>query len=456
MKPGQRRAARRRGGGRDPRCRDPRGAAGPARTVRPVGAGSGGGGPGRAGPGRPLPAAPAGGAAAGAAAAGSGARRGGRPPGRGGGAPFPARPAAAPGGGAGPARFPARLPALPAAAAGRAARGHGARRRRAERGAPAPCTGAMGAGSPGALAAAPRPAPRRARVPRARPAHGAAASLSRSLHQGDAAGAAAQGERPLSGPALPSHVAARRGASAWSPGEGGRPLSAQHPFHAVRLLPAILLFLHAVGRQKRLLQLRAGDSRPVPAEGEQPHLARPVPGVLRVPYLAAPATQLLHQEQGDLLQDGLLQPVRYQVCPLWPADLRQRLGAAGAGQCLPPGLLRLLLLQEAALHGRGVRPGGGEGAVPDPLRHHDREPEARGGEWQWDHAGGGCALGAGQPAQASQESPHLLHGRAAAGDAGTVCSGQQPRRTNAAEAGGHDGAEPQSHSGLVSKLQSSP
>lgn len=37
---------------------------------------------------------------------------------------------------------------------------------------------------------------------------------------------------------------------------------------------------------------------------------------------------------------------------------------------------------------------------------------------QWDHAGGGCALGAGQPAEASQESPHLLHRRAAAGGAG--------------------------------------
>lgn len=43
------------------------------------------------------------------------------------------------------------------------------------------------------------------------------------------------------------------------------------------------------------------------AAGEQPHLARPLPRVLRVPHLAAAAAQLLHQEQGDLLQDGLLQ-----------------------------------------------------------------------------------------------------------------------------------------------------
>lgn len=76
----------------------------------------------------------------------------------------------------------------------------------------------------------------------------------------------------------------------------------------------------------------------------------------------------------------LPQPVWYQVRPLRQADLRQRLGAAGAGQRLPPRLLRLLLLQAAALHRRGVRLGGGEGAVPDPLRHHDREPQASGGK----------------------------------------------------------------------------
>lgn len=139
-------------------------------------------------------------------------------------------------------------------------------------------------------------------MPRARPAHGTAAALSRSLPQGDAAGAAAQSDRPLPRPARPRHgkrcgmrgrdaagiaagvlgprltdtrgavpaVAARRGAAARSAGEGGRPLGAQHPLHAVRLLPAVLvLLLHAVGRQERVLQLRAGDPRPVPAEGER-------------------------------------------------------------------------------------------------------------------------------------------------------------------------------------------
>lgn len=76
----------------------------------------------------------------------------------------------------------------------------------------------------------------------------------------------------------------------------------------------------------------------------------------------------------------LPQPVWYKVRPLRQADLRQRLGAASAGQRLPPRLLRLLLLQAAALHRRGVRLGGGEGAVPDSLRHHDREPQASSGK----------------------------------------------------------------------------
>lgn len=70
-----------------------------------------------------------------------------------------------------------------------------------------------------------------------------------------------------------------------------------------------------------------------------------------------------------------LQPIWDQVRPLRPADIRQRLGAAGTWQCLSPGLLCLLLLQTPAVHRRGVWPGGGEGAVPHPLRHHDREPQ---------------------------------------------------------------------------------
>lgn len=34
-----------------------------------------------------------------------------------------------------------------------------------------------------------------------------------------------------------------------------------------------------------------------------------------------------------------------------------------------------------------------------------------------------------------------------AGDAGSVCSGQQPRRSDAAEAGGADGPQSESHTG---------
>lgn len=65
------------------------------------------------------------------------------------------------------------------------------------------------------------------------------------------------------------------------------------------------------------------------------------------------------------------------MCPLREANLCQRLGAEGSGQRLPPGLLRLLLLQEAALHWGRVWPGGGEGPMPDSLRHHGGEPQAR-------------------------------------------------------------------------------
>lgn len=57
-------------------------------------------------------------------------------------------------------------------------------------------------------------------MPRARPAHGAAAALSRSLPQGDAAGAAAQSDRPLPRPARPRH-GKRCGVRGAGPGRGG-------------------------------------------------------------------------------------------------------------------------------------------------------------------------------------------------------------------------------------------
>lgn len=44
-----------------------------------------------------------------------------------------------------------------------------------------------------------------------------------------------------------------------------------------------------------------------PLTGQQPHLARAVPRMLRVSHVVETAEQLLHQEQGNLLQDGLLQ-----------------------------------------------------------------------------------------------------------------------------------------------------
>lgn len=63
-----------------------------------------------------------------------------------------------------------------------------------------------------------------------------------------------------------------------------------------------------------------------------------------------------------------------------PAGVCQRLGAARPGQRVPPGLFRLFLLQEAAVHRGGVRAGGGEGALQGPLRLHAGQPEAGRGE----------------------------------------------------------------------------
>lgn len=75
-----------------------------------------------------------------------------------------------------------------------------------------------------------------------------------------------------------------------------------------------------------------------------------------------------------------LQKVRHLVRLLRPQHPRHGLGAPGEGQRVPPGLLRLLLLQEAAVHRRGVRPGGGEGAVQGALRLHAGQPQAGRGE----------------------------------------------------------------------------
>lgn len=57
-----------------------------------------------------------------------------------------------------------------------------------------------------------------------------------------------------------------------------------------------------------------------------------------------------------------------------------RLGPPGEGQRLSSGLLRLLLLQEAAVHRGGVRPGGGKSALQGSLRLHVGQPQAGGGK----------------------------------------------------------------------------
>lgn len=79
--------------------------------------------------------------------------------------------------------------------------------------------------------------------------------------------------------------------------------------------------------------------------------------------------------------DGtLLQEIRYLVCVLRPEHPLHGLGPQGKGERLSPGLLRLLLLQEAAVHRGGVRSGGGEGALQGSLRLHAGQPQAGGGE----------------------------------------------------------------------------
>ncbi|CAM9577661.1 unnamed protein product, partial [Lampetra fluviatilis] len=120
--------------------------------------------------------------------------------------------------------------------------------------------------------------------------------------------------------------------------------------------------------------------------------------------------------------------------------------AARPGPRLPPGVLRVRRLQAPARHGRGVRPGRRrpppvQGALPRlPAAAAGASAAAAGGR------GGG---GAGEAGEASAD---LLHGRAAAGDAGAVRPGQQPRRADPAEAGRPHRAQPQGHPGVVPEL----
>lgn len=68
------------------------------------------------------------------------------------------------------------------------------------------------------------------------------------------------------------------------------------------------------------------------------------------------------------------------MCVLRPEHPLHGLGTQGEGERLSPGLLRLLLLQEAAVHRGGVRSGGGEGALQGSLRLHAGQPQAGSGE----------------------------------------------------------------------------
>lgn len=80
---------------------------------------------------------------------------------------------------------------------------------------------------------------------------------------------------------------------------------------------------------------------------------------------------------------GHLQKIRHLVCVLRPEHPLHRLGPPGEGQRVSPGLLRLLLLQEAAVHRGRVRAGGGEGPLQGPLRLHAGQPQAgRGERWR--------------------------------------------------------------------------
>lgn len=71
-----------------------------------------------------------------------------------------------------------------------------------------------------------------------------------------------------------------------------------------------------------------------------------------------------------------LQEIRHLVRVLRTEHPLHRLGPPGQGQRVPPGLFRLLLLQEAAVHRGGIRPCGGKGALQGPLRLHAGQPQA--------------------------------------------------------------------------------
>ena len=64
-----------------------------------------------------------------------------------------------------------------------------------------------------------------------------------------------------------------------------------------------------------------------------------------------------------MLLSPTLQIIRRQVLQVLPTDSHDGLGAEGPGPDLPPGVLRLRLVQAAALDRRGVRHPREQGAL---------------------------------------------------------------------------------------------
>lgn len=77
--------------------------------------------------------------------------------------------------------------------------------------------------------------------------------------------------------------------------------------HAASERQRLCLQMGPRGRGLAGKEALAEHARSAPSAGQQPHLARALPRVLGVSHVAEAAEQLLHQEQGNLLQDGLLQ-----------------------------------------------------------------------------------------------------------------------------------------------------
>lgn len=114
---------------------------------------------------------------------------------------------------------------------------------------------------------------------------------------------------------------------------------------------------------------------PAPSPGQQPHLARAVPRVLRVSHVAEAAEQLLHQEQGDLLQDGLLQVGcgrrASSVAEGWPRAHSEATFAASGLSLQSPGVRSALPARSAGPACRREPRAPGSALVPAQVRAPD-------------------------------------------------------------------------------------